>query len=235
MYRFQIYDTIWPMFKDHWATGVGLGSDTVKEVIMTYPTKLSNQAYPIHSHNTYLQLWLECGIFGLFAFLGGTLFQFKEGIRKIFHPNCSTTLKYIMSAGIAGLCGVMVIALAEYTWFYPRVMFLLWFSLGILMTGIHLSSNEVAESVAGTKDQHTNYDVDQEDIHAAWEESQDMEQDGQTMPEESQNEMKVETSFTHHYIAESEFEWELEEILRSDSGFEPDEFQYLEPGSQEDE
>lgn len=140
LYRFQIYDTLWPMFRDFWASGVGLGSDTVKEVIQTYPTKLLNGAYPIHSHNTYLQLWLEAGILAPIAYLGGTFYQIKQGVRGMKH--CSKELKYIISAAIGGLVGVMVIALAEYTWFYPRVMFLFWLLLGILMVAAKLASGE---------------------------------------------------------------------------------------------
>ena len=140
MYRFQIYDTLWPMFRDFWFSGVGLGSDAVKKVIMTYPTRLLNGAYPIHSHNTYLQLWLEAGIFAPICYLGGTFYQIKQGVRSM--KNCSSDLKYILSASIGGLIGIMVIALAEYTWFYPRVMFLFWLLLGVLMAAAKLAEQE---------------------------------------------------------------------------------------------
>jgi putative inorganic carbon (HCO3(-)) transporter len=148
MYRFQIYDTLWPMFRDFWVSGAGLGSDTVKEVIMTYPTRLLNGAYPIHSHNTYLQLWLEAGILAPICYLGGTFYQIKQGLRGM--KRCSADLKYILSAAIGGLVGVMVIALAEYTWFYPRVMFLFWLLLGILMAAskLALQEGETAEAAA---------------------------------------------------------------------------------------
>lgn len=144
MYRFQIYKTLWPMFRDVWISGAGLGSDTVKEVIQTYPTEMLNGAYPIHSHNTYLQLWLEAGILAPIAYLGGTFYQMKQGIREM--KRCSKELKYIISASIGGLVGVMVIAMAEYTWFYPRVMFLFWFLLGILMAATKLASAEGEET-----------------------------------------------------------------------------------------
>lgn len=142
MYRFQIYKTLLPMFKDYWADGVGLGSDAVKQMIMNYPTQLYNGAYPIHSHNTYFQIWIEVGIFGILSFLGGTLYHLKEGIRRIFRPGLPGELKQIIGAGVAGLCGVMVIATVEYTWFYPRVMFLFWFLLGIVITGVRIAARE---------------------------------------------------------------------------------------------
>lgn len=142
MYRFQIYQTLIPMFKDYWKSGVGLGSDVVKEMIMKYPTELYNGAYPIHSHNTYFQVWIEMGILGILSFLGGLLFQIKEGVRRIVSPRISRDLKCIIGAGVAGICGMAVMSAVEYTWFYPRVMFFFWFLLGIVMTGVRLAGKK---------------------------------------------------------------------------------------------
>jgi len=44
--------------------------------------------------------------------------------------NSSLTLKTILAAGTAALCGILVTSLVEYSWYYPRVMVMFWVLLG---------------------------------------------------------------------------------------------------------
>ena len=46
-----------------------------------------------------------------------------------------------MAAALGAFCGILVIGVAEYTWFYPRNMFIYWFLFGVIMTCVKLSRN----------------------------------------------------------------------------------------------
>ena len=50
----------------------------------------------------------------------------------------------MLAAAIGAFCGILVIGLAEYTWFYPRNMFIYWFLLGIIMVCVKLGRQEQA-------------------------------------------------------------------------------------------
>ena len=136
-YRFEIYQTTKNLMEDYWARGVGLGSDVMKKVFQTYPT-IFDGSYPIHTHNNYLQMWGETGILGLLAFLALLLWQLKSGV-KAFCAAADVRLRRLLAAAIGGFCGILVIGLAEYTWFYPRNMFTWWFLFGVIAACVKLA------------------------------------------------------------------------------------------------
>jgi len=53
--------------------------------------------------------------------------------------NSSLTLKTILAAGTAALCGILVTSLVEYSWYYPRVMVMFWVLLGIIAAATYLA------------------------------------------------------------------------------------------------
>ena len=48
-------------------------------------------------------------------------------------------LRRLLAAAIGGFCGILVIGLAEYTWFYPRNMFTWWFLFGVIAACVKLA------------------------------------------------------------------------------------------------
>ena len=123
--------------KDYGVTGVGLGSDVVTEAFQTYPTMFDG-SYPIHSHNNYLQVWCEMGIGGLISFLALLLYQIKSGLRAFYEGFGSKKIKNVLAAALGAFGGILVVSIAEYTWFYPRNMFLFWMLFGIIATCVKL-------------------------------------------------------------------------------------------------
>lgn len=138
-YRIAIYEDTARLLKDHGLTGVGLGSDVTRQVFRNYPT-LYDGNYPIHTHNNYLQMWAEIGIFGLLAYLGLVFGQIKEGVRAF--RRADKTLKRILAAALGGLAGLLAIGLVEYTWFYPRNMFLFWLLFAVVASCVKLAEGE---------------------------------------------------------------------------------------------
>ena len=136
-YRFAIYDTTKNLMKDYWLRGVGLGNDVMAKVFQTYPT-IFDGSYPIHTHNNYLQMWGETGIWGILAFLGLLLWQFKQAMRALFSQP-DRRVKFMLAAAVGGFCGISVVSLAEYTWFYPRNMFTYWFLFGLVAACVKLA------------------------------------------------------------------------------------------------
>lgn len=138
-YRIAIYEDTARLLKDYGVTGVGLGSDVTRRVFLHYPT-LYDGNYPIHTHNNYLQMWAEIGIFGLLAYLGLIFGQIKESLR-VFR-RADKTLKRILAAALGGMVGLLAIGLVEYTWFYPRNMFLFWILFAVTACCVKLTRTE---------------------------------------------------------------------------------------------
>lgn len=129
-YRFYIYEAMGNLLRDYSLRGVGLGSDVMQAAFEQYPL-MPDGYYPLHAHNNYLQMWGEVGIFGLLAYLGLIFGQLKAGV-KAYVRGTDKRVKCMLSAAISAMCAILVISLAEYTWFYPRNMFLFWFLFGVI-------------------------------------------------------------------------------------------------------
>lgn len=138
-YRIAIYEDTARLLKDYGVTGVGLGSDVTRRVFLHYPT-LYDGNYPIHTHNNYLQMWAEIGIFGLLAYLGLILGQIKESLGAF--RRADKALKRVLAAALGGLVGLLAIGLVEYTWFYPRNMFLFWLLFAVVASCVKLVEKE---------------------------------------------------------------------------------------------
>lgn len=136
LYRIAIYEDTARLLKDYGFTGVGLGSDVMRRVFAHYPT-LYDGNYPIHTHNNYLQMWGEVGIFGLLAYLSLIFGQIKEGLRAF--RAMDKPLKRVLAAALGGMTGLLAIGLVEYTWFYPRNMFLFWILFAVIASCVKLA------------------------------------------------------------------------------------------------
>ncbi len=141
-YRIAIYEDTGRLLKDYGVTGVGLGSDVMKNVFKQYPT-LYDGNYPIHTHNNYFQMWGEVGIFGLLAYLGLVLGQLKDGLKAL--RQADKRLRVILAAAIGSLTGILAVGLVEYTWFYPRNMFLFWLLIGVIAASVKLVKQDAAQ------------------------------------------------------------------------------------------
>ncbi len=135
-YRFRIYEAFFKMLKDYWLVGVGLGSDAVYDVIKTYP-QMSNGYYPLHAHNNYVQLCGEMGILGSVGFLAVVINSIKHGIHSL--KGASREMKHFVAAGVSALVGILVVSIAEYTWYYPRIMFMFWLIVAMIWAAARIA------------------------------------------------------------------------------------------------
>lgn len=148
-YRQAIYQTVTPMFKDFWFTGLGLGSGVEQAPFMKilqryslyYLQKTSSVGYattPPHTHNLFLQIWIEAGLIGIATFLWFTARTVKRAIVNIF-KGTDQSMKHISMAGISAFSGIFIMGMAEYVWFYPRVMLFFWVIAGVLLSSLNSS------------------------------------------------------------------------------------------------
>ncbi|MCI8474074.1 MAG: O-antigen ligase family protein [Oscillospiraceae bacterium] len=136
-YRFAIYKASGVLMEDYWFRGVGLGSDILTQTFRGYPPMFDGN-FPIHTHNNYLQMWAETGLLGALSFLAMLVYQLKAGT-KAFLRCTDQRVRNLLAAALAGFCGILLISVAEYTWFYARNMFTYFFLFGVIAACIKLS------------------------------------------------------------------------------------------------
>ena len=143
-YRTKIWNTMLPVIRDYWWTGLGLGNDTVMKITARYP--LYTPKVPLHCHNIYLQTWVETGILGLVSLMGFLANTGKHAVRtlrRLGTKHGDPHARFLVMAGLSSLCGILVTSLVEYTWYYPRVMLLFWCVAGLLLAAVSLAGAEV--------------------------------------------------------------------------------------------
>ena len=139
--RISIYNNAINMIKHHPFIGVGL--NTFSKNYGKYKTaqaeKYAHTADTIYAHNIYLQMAGETGLLGLAAFL---LFLFQV-FRQAFNTSRELNDKYLKIIGlslVACVIAFLVNGLTETSLYYPRVVMVFWY-----LIGVSLSLNRLAK------------------------------------------------------------------------------------------
>jgi len=128
-YRFMIWQGTMRMIENFWVQGIGMGPEAFIRMYRGYAHPLAWNA--MHAHNMFLNIMAHSGIGALVAFVAYLYQLFKHGIRTHLHST-DRELKIYIAAGICGLTAFVVFGMAEYVWFYPRVMLVFWLLAGII-------------------------------------------------------------------------------------------------------
>lgn len=148
--RVQVWQTVLPILKDYWFTGLGLGNETLLRVSKNYYIFVDKGSIPSHSHNLYLQVWLETGFPGILAFLAFMLDLVKKSIKALYQKLRNVYINNILIAGLAALTGILAMGMVEYVWFYQRVMLFFWAVVGIMLAALNIGDQEAAQAMDGS-------------------------------------------------------------------------------------
>lgn len=162
--RIQVWQTVLPILKDYWFTGLGLGNETLLRVSKNYYIFVAKGSIPSHSHNLYLQLWIETGLPGIlafFAFLGTII---KKSIKFFYQNKRDAFINNILIAGLSALVGTLAIGMAEYVWFYPRVMLFFWAVIGIMLAALNIGARELEQAADGRAGIEAESEEEEQDV-----------------------------------------------------------------------
>lgn len=138
-YRQMIMGPALVMLRDYWVTGVGLGSKTVALIYQRY--KSFGLTTVAHTHNLFIQLWLEAGILSILSFI---IFMFRLAKNSYIRVNKfkNSKLSLIISAALASTLGILVMGLADYVWFYNRIFLMFWINISIVLCALNLKQGQ---------------------------------------------------------------------------------------------
>ena len=137
-YRVQIYEAFGRLLKLCWPTGVGLGTDATYAALHELPP-MADGNYALHSHNNYMQLCAEMGIVGAFSYVAALLGRLKNAFGAAL--GAEAKLRPLAAAAAGSMTGILLMGLVDYTWYYPRSMFVFWFLFGVLTVCTRLAKN----------------------------------------------------------------------------------------------
>jgi len=131
-YRFIIWTIAFRIIKDFWFSGVGVGTAAFRWIYDRFYTIYGVVA--MHTHDFYLELLVEIGVFGFIIFLWLILSYFVKGLKSAFGMEKGPA-KTIAIASLAGMAGYLVQGITEQPWYNFKMVFLFWFLIALSRQG----------------------------------------------------------------------------------------------------
>ncbi|MBQ9757451.1 MAG: O-antigen ligase family protein [Clostridia bacterium] len=142
-YRVYIWMGTLLMLKDFWLSGIGPGTEAFTQV---YPFYSYSAIVAPHSHNLFLQVLVESGILGIFAFVLLIILFMKNSISGYLAFGKGNPLSVVIVGIASGIIGFLVQGLFD-NCFYNYRVFMIFFS--VIALGI------AASKIAKTESQKT--------------------------------------------------------------------------------
>ena len=131
------------MLEDIGLYGIGIGEGAFKKVYPIYALA-GIEAAP-HSHNLYLQIAVEMGVFALLFFFV-FIFMFTQ-FSFSFCKNAMSRSNKLLCMGIfSGVAALLIQGLTDYVWYNYRIFLLFWVIVGLGVAHVYTAKNTEEES-----------------------------------------------------------------------------------------
>lgn len=131
---------------DHLLGGVGYGSSAYAEIYPQYA--YAGIEAVVHSHNLYLQILFEVGIFGFLIF-AAMLFLFSQKNFEFFKQPENKGIKLMASAAFCAVLAALVIGVFDYVFYNLRIFFIFWIAMALSCAYIRFGDRERERSSDG--------------------------------------------------------------------------------------
>lgn len=140
--RFSIWRSSLRMFASNIFIGVGVGEGAFTEEFLKYA---EDSVTAPHSHNLFLEIGCEVGIFALLLFVFLLLIRVRHR---------ASYAKYVRSSSVDNLCttsgaaffALLVFGMTDYIWYSSSMYFLFWVVFGIGSATLRISKKEYDDS-----------------------------------------------------------------------------------------
>lgn len=149
-YRVHVWRGAVHMLRDNFFNGIGVGEAAWYELYPEY--SLSGIEAAPHSHNLFIQIALEQGVFGLVVFLvilflllrmSFNLFARMSSKVSELGEKAYYNTRLLVAGPICGLAGVLLQGLTDYSWYNYRVYLMFWLVLALIPALVKHSSREL--------------------------------------------------------------------------------------------
>ena len=143
MSRLSVWRSSVLMFINNLFIGIGVGADAFSEEFLKYA---EDGVTAPHSHNLFLEIGCELGIFALITFVFILLIRIRHR---------ATYAKYVRGSSVDNLCTVsgtalfalLIFGMTDYIWFHPTMLVLFWAVFGMGSATLRISKKEYDESL----------------------------------------------------------------------------------------
>lgn len=139
-YRIFIYQATLRILQKFWPLGLGQGMEAFNIV---YPLYGFNGVTAPHSHNLFLQVFVETGIFGFIAFIA-MFFCFYKTLFPFFYKTKTVKNKWMAAGLIAMMSGFIIQSFFDYSFYNYKVYMLFFIILAFARICANCGSEETS-------------------------------------------------------------------------------------------
>lgn len=143
-YRVSIWCASVNMIRDFWLSGIGPGSEAFSMIYPKYA--LAGANFALHSHNLFLQLWVELGICGITAFLALILAFVRQCFALCVYQKRGRAAGAVCLALCAGTLGYMFQGLTDNVWYNYKMVLIFWIVLAFAGTASSFAAPQPAQN-----------------------------------------------------------------------------------------
>ncbi len=150
-YRFKIWRSSLLLFFDNLWGGIGVSSENFQKSYLPYA--VSGAEVAEHSHNLFLQIGIEMGVFALAAFLLLLVFALRKVLSPVSKDPLEVRYPVLGVGAFSSLFALLVFGIFDYVLYDFRIFFLFFAMLGLLSAAGRLSkglSHEAMREGAGS-------------------------------------------------------------------------------------
>lgn len=143
-YRVSIWQASLHIIRDFWVSGIGIGSDAYKMIYPLYA--LSGADFALHSHNLYLQIWVEMGVIGIVSLCSMILAFIRQtfSAKITLYRKTDSAAKIVIALG-AGVLGFLFQGLTDYVWYNYKILMIFWVMIALAISGANIVREEHAQ------------------------------------------------------------------------------------------
>lgn len=139
-YRVYIWMGTLLLLKDFWLSGIGPGPEAFNQV---YPFYSYSAVVAPHSHNLFLQIWVESGIVGVLSFLILLVVFVRKLAQSSKFGGKHSELSVTMIAIGAALVGFLMQGMFDNCFYNYRVFMIFWSTLALGISAANLAKEEM--------------------------------------------------------------------------------------------
>ena len=139
-YRVSIWQASVKLIGDFWLSGIGLGSDAFSMIYPKYA--LAGANFALHSHNLFLQIWVEMGLFGIVSFIALVIAFVRQSFSLYIYRKRGGICTTVILAAAAGVLGYLFQGLTDNVWYNYKMLLIFWIVLGLVSSGVNISKEK---------------------------------------------------------------------------------------------
>ncbi len=142
VYRLGIWRGSLKVAEENWFTGIGVGPEAFRKVYIKFAESGIETA--VHSHNLFLQIFIENGAVGFAVFIIALALCVGSGLELVRRSNsASAPEKAITVAAISGLFAALLQGMTDFIWFNYRIFFFFWVVAALISVSARIGMKKI--------------------------------------------------------------------------------------------